>query len=135
MAKTKVVGLVIILIMFLSVLASGVFYQNPQQAKNQDTLSIPQDGVFDRELQNWERDILLSNGISVFEYSYSECNQDCVQKIADLRSFVLLSGAAVLSVYQSDGDVMQFIGKENVPLENTSQKYLEDVICEKGLSN
>jgi len=123
--------------MFLSVLASGVFYQNPQQPKNQNqnTLTIPQDGVFDRELESNEKEILLSNSISIFEYSYSECDQDCVQKIADLRSFVLQSGTAVLSVYQSDSEVVQFIGKENVPIENTSQKYLEDIICEKGLSN
>lgn len=140
MDKTKIIGLIIVLLMGFSVGGTALFFSpltNPIKNTQEEGISIPPDFVFNQTFTLYEKQAIISNGIALIEYLHPrECGQECVNKIADLRTFaILMDGSVFVSIYPSDQEKLQIIGGDGTisPLENTSQEYLEDVLCEKAV--
>ena len=132
-------ALFVLVIMVLSVV--GIAMNSASFSQQPAAKEIP--NVIREPLSSEERIYILQNGRVLIEHFYTSDCQDCLEKNAELESFVSrLEGYAVLNSYEIEGNetepLMDMIGANGriVDLEGRSLDYesLMDPYCEIAIA-
>ncbi|MBI4163958.1 MAG: hypothetical protein HY512_03780 [Candidatus Aenigmarchaeota archaeon] len=107
-SSKRVVGAIIVLVMFFSIAGSALFYTQVQQTPaEQPKIELQQ--ITERQLTNQERLLILQSGGVIIEYTYKDLNYT---KKTEIENFVIqkTEGKAILSEYKSEEEKLNFIG-------------------------
>ncbi len=107
-SSKRVLGAIIVLVMFFSIAGSALFYTQVQQTPpEQPKIELQQ--ITERQLTDQERLLILQSGGVIVEYTYKELNYT---KKTEIEDFVIqkTEGKAILSEYKSEEDKLNFIG-------------------------